>query len=316
MIKDNIIKWLKRANIAIALGISTYFICKIPYRLKVLNSMKPVNEKITLEQIPYTVNLWVGVNKDDEISIIIDREKYKQLVNSPRGALSQYEFDYFTTSNETFNKLTDRILDAPQSNFNMTLSEPWKLEGNENSRIRRYLPVKFRNSDYVKILDFVLANVNYKRDKGGGYAKFPLETLVEKSGDCEDMAYLVATLLRNKRKIGIVYEYLKVQGQTIGHVTLAIGRHPNEELPYNIFYDDNRYMVVANKLISNGEIPENASFIEMYEKPFKHQGVVVKKEMPIVIGYNSDEYFLVETTASGYDIKKSLEKDFRFFPLK
>src|SRR3989338_9445727 len=313
MMKNEILKWLKIANIAVALGISTYLICKIPSRLKELNAIKPVTEKITLEEIPSTLNLWVGVNKNDAISIKIDREKYKQLVNNPRGALSQYAFDYFITSNETFNELTEIILNAPQSNFNMTLSEPCNVDGFENTKIRRYLPVNFRKTDYVKILDFVRANVTYERDKGGGYAKFPLETLVEKSGDCEDMAYLVATLLRNKRKMGIVYEFSRVQDQTIGHVTLAIARHPNEELPYNIFYDDNKYMDVAKKLISNGEIPENAPFIEMYEKPFEHQGVVVKSIKPIVIKYDSYEYFLIETTASGYDIKESLEKDFRFF---
>src|SRR3989338_8170509 len=272
MMKNEILKWLKIANIAVALGISTYLICKIPSRLKELNAIKPVTEKITLEEIPSTLNLWVGVNKNDAISIKIDREKYKQLVNNPRGALSQYAFDYFITSNETFNELTEIILNAPQSNFNMTLSEPCNLDGFENTKIRRYLPVNFRKTDYVKILDFVRANVTYERDKGGGYAKFPLETLVEKSGDCEDMAYLVATLLRN-----------------------------------------NKYMDVAKKLISNGEIPENAPFIEMYEKPFEHQGVVVKSIKPIVIKYDSYEYFLIETTASGYDIKESLEKDFRFF---
>jgi hypothetical protein len=58
----------------------------------------------------------------------------------------------------------------------------------------------YSDLDMVKNIIFFVQNLNYVDDKVGTgydeYPKFPLETLADEGGDCEDSAILLASLLR------------------------------------------------------------------------------------------------------------------------
>ncbi len=76
----------------------------------------------------------------------------------------------------------------------------------------------------VKLVDFVHQFI-YVEDGGGHYGqyvKFPLETIVEGGGDCEDLAILGASLLRAVDVGAVLFKFKGVTPESSGHVALGV----------------------------------------------------------------------------------------------
>jgi hypothetical protein len=164
-------------------------------------------------------------------------------------------------------------------------------------------------TDYMRVLEFMRANIRYLSDKDLGYAQFPEETLVKSYGDCEDQACLAASLLKNHRSVGLVFIDLK----EVGHETIAIELKPNERLPEAIVYDSSSHLKTMQELNNKGLLPENISIHELYETAFQNNpGCIKKRVKAATIKYQDKTYFLIETTASAYDIVDKINGKYNF----
>ncbi|HWQ78860.1 MAG TPA: transglutaminase-like domain-containing protein [Anaerovoracaceae bacterium] len=112
----------------------------------------------------------------------------------------------------------------------------------------------YSDYDMVKNIIFFVQNLNYVDDKVGTgydeYPKFPLETLADEGGDCEDSAILLASLLR---ELG----YSTVLIQFENH--MAVGVKGGESISGSYFeVDGSRYYYVETTSPGwdIGEVPE------------------------------------------------------------
>jgi len=108
--------------------------------------------------------------------------------------------------------------------------------------------------DMVKNIIFFVQNLNYVDDKVGTgydeYPKFPLETLADEGGDCEDSAILLASLLRE-----LGYGTVLIQFQD----HMAVGVKGEDTIPGSYFeVDGTRYYYVETTSTGwgIGDIPE------------------------------------------------------------
>lgn len=158
--------------------------------------------------------------------------------------VSTYEA-YKTIDRKTIKNYGYYVTDQSDDTYMADLAAKFKeaaLEGNYSSY------------DMVKNIIFFVQNLNYVDDKVGTgydeYPKFPLETLADEGGDCEDSAILLASLLRE-------LNYDTVLIQFSDH--MAAGIKGNESLPGNYFEQDGKryyYVETTSPGWDIGEMPE------------------------------------------------------------
>jgi len=118
--------------------------------------------------------------------------------------------------------------------------------------------IKSDEASAQKILDFVNKSIIYDWtiEKERNYARYPLETLVERNGDCEDMAILAASLMKSK---GIDVIFVEIPGSP-GHIGVGIsGGYKGKyyELEGRKYYYANAAGISENqKIWKIGEIPK------------------------------------------------------------
>ena len=112
----------------------------------------------------------------------------------------------------------------------------------------------YSDLDMVKNIIFFVQSLEYVDDKVGTgydeYPKFPLETLADQGGDCEDSAILLASLLR---ELG----YGTVLVQFPNH--MGVGVRGEDSLPGNYYEVDGvryYYVETTSKGWSIGELPD------------------------------------------------------------
>lgn len=81
------------------------------------------------------------------------------------------------------------------------------------------------------MLDFVTAAIPYTKDNPKEWPKYPIETLIELAGDCEDTSILFTSLVR---PLGFGVHFLLLPG----HAATAVEVHPTfiENAPYEVGY--------------------------------------------------------------------------------
>ena len=303
-----IIRPIVYLGLAATLAVS---LVRIQDKLEEMN--KPVDTNVvSLEEIPESVDLWVGQWEKDKITLEVDRGSYLEMVNAPRNAFSQWDYKRFARRTPLLETLADRILNAEPDNFHNLISQPYESDDLAEKGLQRMIPTKFWDSDYVRVLDFARANVDYNVNEDD-VGQFPEETLVLGEGDCEDQGFLAGGILQYNRKVAMIYEWNN--GSEVGHATIAIGRKPGEELPHALVYDNAKYLEAAQQMIADGRIGPGAQYIETLERPISEPGVLVRKQHPAVIKREGIEYFLLETTADGFHMKEKLRDNYQFRPL-
>jgi len=295
-------------GLGIGLGAFSYLVVSLSSTSTEYESRQ--NPVVSRKEIPETIEkkLWFGGKKEESIILKMDGDYYHKLINTPRNARSQIDYPKFAKTNSILEEIANHLMEADESNFNNFMIHPVR---DDSGLVRYYSESHIFGKDYMRVLDFVNTNIEYKKDLDLGYAQFPLETLIKGIGDCEDMAYLTAALLNGRRNIGIVYETQKDKG----HITLAIELNSNETLPTAMIINEDEHFETALEMIESGELDEKDSFVEGYKKVLtEHPELVKRIEVPIVIFHDGREYFLIETTGNAYDIRTEIG-EFEFYPL-
>lgn len=113
---------------------------------------------------------------------------------------------------------------------------------------------KYSDLDMVKNIIFFVQNLNYVYDKVGTgydeYPKFPLETLADEGGDCEDSAILLASLLRELGYGAVLIQFPE---------HMAVGVKGEESIPGSYYeVDGARYYYVETTSTGwgIGDVPE------------------------------------------------------------
>jgi predicted transglutaminase-like cysteine proteinase len=151
------------------------------------------------------------------------RDIYQFYANQARQYVDNYQFKYGSYVSD----MLDKYL------MNSIVSE-FEQYGQDNGYTERQV--------IEHMMSFV-QNLEYTDDKRGtgfnDYLKYPLETLVEQDGDCEDTAILMANLLRNYG-YGTKLIYASgdmTDGDVEGH--MAVGIKGNDDVQGTYYTDDN-----------------------------------------------------------------------------
>lgn len=138
------------------------------------------------------------------------------------------------------------------------------------------IPSKNKKEDVQKIINFVNKSFYDIRDnKIEPYAKTPLETLVERGGDCEDFAILAYSLMYN---VGLDVQLIKLEDtiHNCGHECLAI----NGNFKGEYFIRDNKKYFFAEPRRKIGEdLFMDLSKCKITAYAHKEKGVFEVKEI-------------------------------------
>ena len=291
---------------------------------KLRNSHKVQNtDQVTASDIPDAKEIWLGDEKREKIILNLDKPEYLAMVNAPRTGWSQLNAKKFAADTDLGRSLSKRILSADSSNFGTLMSDAYKTDNfnhkeyGEGVNPTRAIPGKFNDTDYVRVLSFVRANVDYVRDGDQGkaqVAQYPLETLVLGNGDCEDQAYLAASILRNSRDVGWIASPERIEdGQRIYHASLGIGVKPGEEVPYANIFDMNEFSRYSLEMFNEGKITNNTKITDLYDVVFEeHPEIVLDKQQSATFEHKGQKYFVLETTSDGFFYRTELPDGYKF----
>ncbi|MCI0501468.1 MAG: transglutaminase-like cysteine peptidase [Epsilonproteobacteria bacterium] len=215
------------------------------------------NEETTILNKTYS---WKYENKDYNIYLEIPEDKYDYYLNYKTSRIPQNDntdsnskmASFVTSSDETINILSEKL-------YNLA-----KTQGFDKTQTANF------------ILHFVQKTIEYNLDnvtKGcTEYWRFPVETLVEQEGDCEDTSVLYASILKNLGYDSALLFYAwEENDERIGH--LAVGLHLiNEEGDY--VTDENNikyyYCETTAKNYNVGELPDEPPQIKQGPEEIIH----------------------------------------------
>ena len=179
------------------------------------------------------------------IELVIRKNIYKKLKAMPRVELQRWAEEYVT------NGIYPEIRELAYQLFKC---------GQKYYEYGSHEEISF-------VLSFVQSAIEYQEDiiddKPGEYPKYPIETLVEEQGDCEDVSFLGASLLKSMGYDVALLNYP-------GHIALGIA---GTQLPLEGYVElnDKKYFYVemTAKGWQIGEIPDNYKneTIEVYRVP-------------------------------------------------
>jgi predicted transglutaminase-like cysteine proteinase len=144
-----------------------------------------------------------------------------------------------------------------QDRFDLTDYAAYVFDPYDDSFIQllldQILELRTFTNDKEKI-NFVASfvqSIEYKNDDPDNesyeYPRFPLETLHDKQGDCEDKAILTAALLQG---LGYNVSLLRLPKH------MAVGVHLNETLPYPYYIDQYYFLETTTLQMTVGKIPQ------------------------------------------------------------
>ena len=160
-------------------------------------------------------------------------------------------------------------------------------------------------SDIERVQHFMSANFTYQEDGNNNYTKYPLETLVERGGDCEDLTVFAASALSHMgRSVLFVYEPR--------HVCLGVELKEGEKpyVSYTISVNE-QYIKTSAKLIQ--ENPE-ITYKEANRIVMQDNSIPKEKHESATIEYEGITYQLIESTAQQNFIPKTEVNPIRIDP--
>jgi len=184
---------------------------------------------------------WTFNNKNWEISLEIPIEKYEHYrdldVNRAPQNVGIFAMASFVTSG-------DQVVE--------TLANKLKILAEDEN---------FNESNTINfILRFIQENVNYVLDNESKdcteYWRYPVETLVEKKGDCEDSSVLFASII-DALEYNTVLLFYVLEGD-IGHLAVGIHLEGGSYGEYIIYNNEKYYYCETTSYGFNiGEIPSD-----------------------------------------------------------
>ena len=193
---------------------------------------------------------WKYENSNYNLDVEIPKQLYTDYVESTFTRNPQNEFNsnskirhYVTTNDEVVKEISNRLSDmADDEGFN-------------------------REETANFVLKFVQYNIAYELDEDTKgcieYWRFPVETLVEQKGDCEDTSVLYSAILDNLGYDTVLffYSWEEDDGELFGHLSVGVylpGDHGDyiEDEGKNYYYCE-----TTNKAFNLGEIPSEPTQI-------------------------------------------------------
>ena len=155
-------------------------------------------------------------------------------------------YDYYkTVDRKKIHNYSYYVTDSTDDEYLAGLADKFKEAAEKES---------YSDLDMVKNIIFFVQSLNYEDDKVGTgydeYPKFPLETLADQGGDCEDSAILLASLLR---ELGYGTVLLQFQDH------MAVGVKGEDSIPGSYYeYEGNRYYYVETTAVGwdIGDVPD------------------------------------------------------------
>jgi hypothetical protein len=114
---------------------------------------------------------------------------------------------------------------APVEDYSIYVTHP--LDDNFIASIATELEKQASGRHYddeqeVNFAASFVQNLTYKEDVNGEYPKYPVETLVDKGGDCEDMAILTAALLQAMGYDAVLIRFSPPKEGDAGHMAVGV----------------------------------------------------------------------------------------------
>ena len=152
----------------------------------------------------------------------------------------------------------------PTVNYSVYVTHPWDDAYVDNLVEKIESAAAREGLNYLEKLEFtasLVQNLPYTVDSVttpyNEYPRYPIETLVDKGGDCEDTSILLASLL-DRMGYGIVFISFPAKGTEQGHV--AVGVQGGEDF-YGVYYELNGgkyfYLETCRPGFQVGDIPSN-----------------------------------------------------------
>ena len=189
---------------------------------KEINNLKIENEKIEIEKKNLKNNNYI---LEEEKEILEDEKEQKEFKENQEKErlMNLYETTSFNDIEIKINKYEyttykNKERDRGIKNFKLMIEETLErghiedikkvLEKKDNSSSNSY---NFKNEDFIKFIVENIQEFSYKNDIEIGvndYYKYPIETLFDKKGDCEDTSLLLSAILesQNIENVLILYE--------------------------------------------------------------------------------------------------------------
>jgi len=243
------------------------------YQLDIGKESDEKSIKIRFDNIKNTVDfdgiingneasLWLDINYPKEGD---DEERFYEKTYTWKYQGEKYALDQQipeSTYNEYLSYEINRMPTFNNAKHFVTSNEPVvedisdKLEKISNEKsFNSYEEANF-------ILKFVQKNVEYASDNDTKnqieYWKFPVETLVEQTGDCEDTSILYASILDDLGYDTVLLYYKwEENGKKLGH--LSVGVNLQGDYGEYILEDEKKYYYceTTNDISNVGEIPDD-----------------------------------------------------------
>jgi hypothetical protein len=198
---------------------------------------------------------WRYENNNFSLNLNFSNEKYEYYLNNQINRVPQ------NNPINPFGKMASFVT------YNDDAIQDLSVKLNELANIQGYNLEQKANF----ILRFVQTNIGYFEDDDSKgcveYWRFPIETLVEQKGDCEDTSTLYAAILKNlKYDIALLFYSWKEDDENIGHLAVGInipgdyGDYVTDENDVKYFYCE-----TTSKNFNVGEIPDEP--IQIKEGP-------------------------------------------------
>ncbi len=195
--------------------------------------------------------IWDYKNKEYNLEIEISEDKYNEYLESNVDRIPQRSYYNHKENMRKFVTTNEPVIKE--------ISQDLKSLSNENSF------GAIEEADFV--LKFVQKNIAYSHDNESKnsieYWRFPVETLVEKTGDCEDTSVLYASILDNLGyDVALLFYSWEENDQSYGH--LSVGVNLDGEYGDYVLYNNKKYYYceTTNDQLNVGEMPDEPVYIK------------------------------------------------------
>lgn len=191
--------------------------------------VKQEEKQETMKELDYK---WSYDNRDWTYKLKIPDSYYDRYKNVSRKSMGVNNYSAYVT-------------DTSDDQWVNSLAKAFIKEGKNDG---------YSDTKIIELMISFVQSLNYLEDKAttgfDEYPKFPLETLYDKGGDCEDTSILLVSLIR---ETGYGVALLQFEGH------MAVGLKCSENMPGSYFtYNNERYYYVetSSKGWKIGQLPD------------------------------------------------------------
>jgi hypothetical protein len=164
---------------------------------------------------------------------------------------------------------------------------------------------RFDSEETVNFVASFVQSLDYLDELNGEYPKYPVETLVESGGDCEDTSILTAALLQAMGYDVVLLNFPPVTADEAGHMAVGVALPLTSAGSYYEYQGEKYYYLETTNSSKLGDIPHEyrtweATILELVPKPVLKLSEVKWTMSPEWFGFGEDKLAVeVEVTNWG-----------------